>query len=108
MSLVNKTDSSLSVAAQVQARVRAYIVEHLLLGTDAALADSPSLIEAGILDSTGSLELVAFLEQAFMISVSDSEMVRENLDSLNGIAGFVVRKLEAGEDLAIESANAGA
>jgi acyl carrier protein len=100
MSFIQDKEHPSSIAADIRARIRAYIVDNLLLGADAELAEAASLIEAGVLDSTGAMELVGFLEQAFMISVSDAEIVPENLDSLDGIAAFVMRKIDARQDAA--------
>jgi acyl carrier protein len=56
------------------------------------LGDRESLIEAGLIDSTGILELVAFLETAFHIEIADEDIVPENLDTVAAIAAFVGRK----------------
>ena len=53
---------------------------------------SASFLEEGIIDSTGMLELVAFVEGTFGISIADTELVPENLDSLDRVAAFVERK----------------
>ncbi|HTU66389.1 MAG TPA: acyl carrier protein [Steroidobacteraceae bacterium] len=76
----------------VIARVRAFIAENFLMGGDATLAEGDSLMRAHVLDSTGFLELVGFLENAFDIQVEDPEMIPENLDSLRAIAAYVARK----------------
>ncbi len=57
-----------------------------------ALDPRASFMESGILDSTGVLELVAFLEETFGIKIGDAELTPENLDSLSRIATFVERK----------------
>lgn len=75
--------------------VRAYILENLLLGTDDKLDDGASLIVAGILDSTGAMELVAFLEQEFGLTVREEELVPENLDSIDHICRFIADKRAA-------------
>lgn len=98
MSFIHDDDQSSSIAVEVRNIVRAYVVGDLLLGIDAERADAASFIEAGVLDSTGAMELVGFLEQAFSISIADAEIVPENLDSLEGIVGFVVRKLKTTND----------
>ncbi|MGE5545608.1 MAG: acyl carrier protein [Solirubrobacterales bacterium] len=72
--------------------VRAYIVDNMLLGAAEDLDDGTSLLEAGILDSTGAIELVAFIEETFGIRVAEDELVPENLDSVAAIAAFVERK----------------
>jgi acyl carrier protein len=79
--------------AYVRLRVRRHILEDLLLGTTGDLDDSASLIVSGIIDSTGMLELVMFLEESFAISIADEDLVPANLDSVDGIAALVERKL---------------
>lgn len=74
--------------------VRQYILDNFLMRTGAdGLADSASFIEKGIIDSTGVLELVAFLERTYGIHVEDAEMVPENLDTLDNIEKYVRGKL---------------
>ena len=75
-------------------RVRAFIEENFLFREDiSGLADTDSLLENGVMDSTGILELVAFLEGEFAIQMSDAEIVPDNLDSIASIAAFLDRKL---------------
>lgn len=79
----------------VLGRVRAFIEENFLFREDISdLADSDSLLESGVMDSTGILELVAFLETEFSIQMADAEIVPENLDSIAAIAKFLERKLK--------------
>ena len=74
--------------------VRRFIGENFLFRDDAdAITHDASLLDAGIIDSTGVLELVCFLETAFGIQVHDDEMLPENLDSIHAIANYVGRKL---------------
>jgi len=73
--------------------VRKFISESFLFSEDEDFQDNDSLLENGIIDSTGVLELVTFLEQTFGIKVDDEEIVPENLDSLCNIACYVARKL---------------
>ena len=75
--------------------VRRFISENFLF-RDAGEAVTPdaSLLDAGIIDSTGVLELVSFLETTFGIQVHDDEMLPENLDSIRAISHYVSRKLE--------------
>ena len=76
--------------------VRRFIGENFLFRDDAdAIAQDASLLDAGIIDSTGVLELVCFLETSFGIEVGDDEMLPENLDSIRAIASYVDRKLES-------------
>jgi len=75
--------------------LRQFVVDNFLFGKqDAPLANSDSLLEQGIIDSTGVLELVGFLEQKYGITVQDEELVPENLDSIDRLVRFVSRKVE--------------
>ena len=78
--------------ASVELLVRTYIIENMLLGHDSGFENNTSLLDAGILDSTGAMELVAFLEKNFNISVQDEEISPENLDSVERICAFVTEK----------------
>ena len=75
-----------------RADVRKFVVDSFLLGRAGDLRDSDSFLEKGVLDSTGVLELVAFLDQAFSIKVDDAELVPDNFDSINAICAFLERK----------------
>lgn len=81
------------MANTVKDKVKAFILENFLFGdTNYELADTASLIENDIIDSTGVLELVAFIEDQFGIAMADSDIVPQNLDSLARIAAFVEAK----------------
>jgi len=74
-------------------RVRRFIVGNFLFGDEAGIpADDESLIGSGVVDSTGVLELVDFLEEDLGVTVADHETVPANLDSIENIVAFVVRK----------------
>ena len=90
MSTSEMNDQMVSIAPAV----RAFVISNFLFGQESvSLANGESFLESGIIDSTGVLELVAFLEQQFGISVADSELVPANLDSVDNAADFVARKL---------------
>jgi acyl carrier protein len=72
--------------------IRAFVIENFLFGDDTGLTDSTSFREEGIVDSTGVLELVAFLETEYSISVDGNEFIPDNLDSIEKITQFVIRK----------------
>lgn len=74
-------------------RVREFVVDNFLFGEEKGLANETSFLEKGIIDSTGILELVSFLEETYEIKVDDEELVPENLDSLANIDVFLRRKL---------------
>ncbi len=74
----------------VSADIRAFIIENFLFGdTSHDLGDDISLIETDLVDSTGILELVAFVETTYSITVRDADIVPANFDSIGRIASFV-------------------
>ena len=78
---------------QIKQQVRAYMLDNfILVGASSEFQDGDSFIEHHICDSTGFLELIGFIEESFGIRVEDEEMVPENLDSLDGIASYVLKK----------------
>ncbi len=72
--------------------LRDFVVENFLFGEEGKLTDETSFLEEGIIDSTGILELVNFLEETFRIAVDDDDIVPENFDSLKNIADYLARK----------------
>ena len=87
----------------VGTRVRDYIRENFLFGSDVKIDDHDSLLERGVIDSTGAMELVSFLETEFRVEVSDHDLVPENLDSVAAIASFVARKRAQQETPAVSA-----
>ena len=73
-------------------KIREYIVSTFLFGDGSRLTDETSFMENGILDSTGMLELISFVEQEFGISIDPSELVPDNLDSIRNLTAFIERK----------------
>lgn len=74
-------------------KIRSFIIENFLFGQDEGLKDDSSFLDGGIIDSTGILELVNFLEEEFSISVLDEELIPENLDSINNVVKYLERKV---------------
>ncbi len=72
--------------------VRKFVVDNYLFGEADKLKDDDSFMETGIVDSTGILELVRFLESTYEIKVADEELIPDNLDSINKIISFVQSK----------------
>jgi acyl carrier protein len=72
--------------------VRKFVVENFLFGDSSTLNDDTSFLEDGVIDSTGILELVFFLEETYGIKVEDDELLPENLDTLRNIEAFLERK----------------
>lgn len=79
--------------SEIRADLRDFVTTAFLFGDTSRMpSDDASLLEAGVLDSTGVLELIEFLEERFSISVKDSETLPENLGSIEGLTRFVVAK----------------
>ncbi len=77
----------------IENSVRNYILENYLFTDDQSeLVNDASLLEKGIIDSTGIMELVFYLEETFGIKIDDHEMVPENLDSVDSIVSFIESK----------------
>lgn len=77
-------------------QIRDYILENYLFTNDAsALGLDDSLLGRGIVDSTGMLEVIFFIEERLGVKINDEEMVPANLDSVNKIAHFVQTKRKA-------------
>ena len=84
------------MTSSVAGQVRSFVVETFLFGdTKTPLPEDGSLIENGLIDSTGILELVAFVEETFGITVSDEEILPANFDSIAKVEAFVERKRAA-------------
>ena len=81
------------VAVEIKKKIRDFVVETFLLGDKTTqFKDEDSFLENGIVDSTGILELITFVEETFNISIEEEEMVPDNLDSLNNLSGFIISK----------------
>lgn len=77
----------------VSKQIKDFILKSFLFTDDsAALGNDQSLMSTGVLDSTGILELINFVEETFGIKVSDEEMLPENFDSVDAVTAFVARK----------------
>ena len=77
----------------IRAKVREFICSNFYLPRGATLDDAASLLDAGIIDSTGVLELIVFLEEVFGIQVQDQDLVPDNLDRVDAIVAYLARKL---------------
>lgn len=79
--------------SDVREKTREFIAKNFYVAAGGSeLSDDASLLEQGIVDSTGVLEVIGFLEKTFDIQVDDAEMVPDNLDSVAAIVAFVDRK----------------
>lgn len=80
----------------LEEKIKGYILENFLFTSDpSALASEDSFLDLGIIDSTGILEVITFLEKEFGVAVEDEEMVPENLDTVASLTAFVQRKSAA-------------
>lgn len=85
---------------QIREATRQFVIDTFLYGRDSGLKDDDSFLDKGIIDSTGVLELIAFIEERFGIKLEDSELVPENLDSIQQVTKFVQRRLGASNEAA--------
>ncbi len=83
------------MSRDIKQAVRSYVEQNFLVGSDTQIGDADSLLQLQIVDSTGFLELVNFIESSFGVKVGDDEMVPENLETIDNIDEFVRRKLAA-------------
>jgi len=84
------------MAEDLRATLRSYIMDNFLMSDDpTALDDGQSLLDTGVIDSTGVLELIQYLEETYAFAVEDEELVPENLDSVDHLVAFVGRKQQA-------------
>jgi len=78
---------------EIREKIKDFIVKNFLFGSDdSSLGDDDSFLESGIIDSTGVLEVVGFIEDEFDIEVLDEELVPDNFDSLSRLVGYVAKK----------------
>ena len=81
---------------EIKSKTRAFIVDNFLFSsTDNVFDDEDSFLDKGIIDSTGVLEIVSFLENEFGIEVQDEDLVPENFDSLNNLVWYIEKKKTA-------------
>ena len=73
-----------------------FIVDNFMFGQADGLGYDESLLQRGVIDSTGVLELLAFLEENFKITVNDDEVIPANFETVSGLAIYIQSKLEAG------------
>jgi acyl carrier protein len=79
----------------IKSQVRKFVMDNFVMGGNVQVADDASFMNNHILDSTGFIELILFIEETYDLKVDDAEMLPENFDSLNNIEGYVTRKQAA-------------
>lgn len=79
---------------EIREQIQQYILENFMYSDNSAeLSGDLSLIDSGVMDSTGVLELVGFIEETFGVQVDDTELVPENFDSIDKITGYIQHKM---------------
>ena len=79
----------------IEEEIKGFIFENFIIDDDATQLDNnQSFLETGIIDSTGILELVSFIEEHYSITVEDEDLIPDNLDSVNNVVNFINRKLK--------------
>ena len=81
----------------IERELRTYILENYFLDQDKDLSNADSFMRLGVIDSTGVLELVSYLEERYGIEVAAEELIPENLDSVDNLARFVQCKLDTSD-----------
>lgn len=79
-------------------QIRSFLTSNFYISDVATLQDDASLLDHGIIDSTGVLEVVGFIETTFGIAVDDSEILPENLDTIQGMAHYIASKINSTAD----------
>jgi acyl carrier protein len=83
----------MEASTEIQGKVRDFVKQNFVLAASGAeIGTSDSLTKLGLIDSTGVLELIAYIEETFGIKIRDDETVPDNLDSLDRITAFIQRK----------------
>lgn len=78
----------------IKSKLREYIISNFLFGySEEDLKNDTSFFELGVLDSTGIMELVTYIEREFNVAVKDEEILRENLDSIDLMSNFILKKI---------------
>jgi len=83
------------IRPEIESKLKEFIVETFLFGQNSGLKPSDSLLKKGVIDSTGVVELIDFIEEAFHIRVEDEEILPANLDTINRATAYILRKLKA-------------
>lgn len=73
-------------------KVKEFIIHNFLFGDAGRIKNDTSFLDSGIIDSTGILEVITFIEETFGIKINDDELLPENLDSIDNISSFINRK----------------
>lgn len=85
----------MQIMQNIEQELRQFVIDNFLFGQgNGNLRNDDSFLDKGIIDSTGVLELVVFLEQRYHIKISDEELAPDNLDSINNLKRFLQAKIQ--------------
>jgi acyl carrier protein len=76
----------------IRKQIKKFIIDNFMFGNSNGIKDDTSFLTEGIIDSTGVLEMVSFIEETFAVKVDDEELIPENLDSVDNMVGYLQRK----------------
>jgi acyl carrier protein len=79
--------------------LKEFVINNFMFGKGDLLENDTDFFDKGIIDSTGTLELVSFIEETYNIAVLDNELIKENLSSLTKVNEYIKRKLASDSDL---------
>jgi acyl carrier protein len=82
----------MQATTDIKQTIRQFLLDNFVMGGKVTIADDTSFMKGHILDSTGFIELITFVEDTYGVKVEDEEMIPSNFDSLNNIEGYVGRK----------------
>jgi acyl carrier protein len=88
----NNTAEKRRFAMSINEDIRFFVVENFLFGEDRGLLDDSSFIQEGIVDSTGIMQLVSYIQEQYLINIEDEELTPENLDSIRKVSAFIEGK----------------
>ncbi len=77
----------------IRSKIRDFILKNFVFEGNENLSDDQSLLKSGVVDSTGVLELIAFVEEEFHVHIEDNELVADNFDTIDRVAACVTGKL---------------
>jgi|SRR3954462_756038 acyl carrier protein len=87
---------TIAASREIESALRKFVIDNFLYGKGGeTLSDTTSFLDTGLIDSTGVLELVLFLESTFGIEVPDEDVVPDNLDSIARLCAYIGRKSAA-------------
>ncbi len=79
---------------EIVLKIREFVISNYLFGDGERLTDDTSFMGSGIVDSTGMLDLIGFVEETYGVKIKDEELIPENFDNISRVAGFVRAKLD--------------